>query len=33
MIEAYGKDGYNIVKDRASVMICWHQRPLYAVSA
>ena len=33
MIEAYGKDGYNIVKDRASVMICWHQWPLYAVSA
>uniref|UniRef100_A0A2N9HUQ4 Uncharacterized protein n=1 Tax=Fagus sylvatica TaxID=28930 RepID=A0A2N9HUQ4_FAGSY len=33
MIDAYGKDGYNIMKDRASVMICWHQRPLYAVSA
>lgn len=33
MVEAYGKDGYKIVSNKASLVICWHERPLYAVSA
>lgn len=33
IIEAYGKDGYKIMNDKSSLMICWHERPLYAVSA
>ncbi|KAK5819752.1 hypothetical protein PVK06_024775 [Gossypium arboreum] len=33
MEEACGRNGYKIVNERASLMICWHDRPLYAVSA
>ncbi|PPE00127.1 hypothetical protein GOBAR_DD02844 [Gossypium barbadense] len=33
MVEACGRNGYKIVNERASLMICWHDRPLYAVSA
>lgn len=33
MVEAYGKEGYKIISDRASLVMCWHERPLYAVSA
>lgn len=33
MVEGCGRDGYRIVKDKASLMICWHDRPIYAVSA
>lgn len=33
MVEANGKGGYKIVTEKAGVMICWHERPLYAVSA
>lgn len=33
MVEAFGRDGYKIVNEKASLMICWHDRPLYAVSA
>ncbi|KAE8686091.1 putative N(2),N(2)-dimethylguanosine tRNA methyltransferase 2 [Hibiscus syriacus] len=33
MMEACGRNGYNIVNEKASLMICWHDRPLYAVSA
>lgn len=33
MVKAYGKDGYKIVNEKASLMICWYDRPLYAVSA
>ncbi|KAK6266730.1 hypothetical protein QUC31_017567 [Theobroma cacao] len=33
MVEACGKDGYKIVQGKAGLMICWHDRPLYAVSA
>jgi hypothetical protein len=33
MVEASGKGGYKIVNEKAGVMICWHERPLYAVSA
>ncbi|XP_059624586.1 scarecrow-like protein 3 [Cornus florida] len=33
LVEAYGSDGYKIISQRGSLMICWHDRPLYAVSA
>ncbi|XWS75660.1 hypothetical protein CRYUN_Cryun01aG0110200 [Craigia yunnanensis] len=33
MVEACGRDGYKIVNEKASLMICWHDRPLYAVSS
>ncbi|KAF3444912.1 hypothetical protein FNV43_RR14605 [Rhamnella rubrinervis] len=33
MVEAYGKQSYKIACDKATFFICWHQRPLYAVSA
>lgn len=34
MVKANGvKDGYKIMNDKAAVMICWQERPLYAVSA
>ncbi|GMJ16132.1 scarecrow-like 3, SCARECROW-LIKE 3 [Hibiscus trionum] len=33
MMEACGRNGYKIVNERACLMICWHARPLYAVSA
>ncbi|GKV16963.1 hypothetical protein SLEP1_g27524 [Rubroshorea leprosula] len=33
MVEACGREGYKIVNEKASLMICWHDRPLYAVSA
>ncbi|GLU10904.1 hypothetical protein SLE2022_276810 [Rubroshorea leprosula] len=33
MVETCGREGYKIVNERASLMICWHDRPLYAVSA
>ncbi|XVF71297.1 hypothetical protein PTKIN_Ptkin12aG0025600 [Pterospermum kingtungense] len=33
MVEACGRDGYKIVNEKASLMICWHDRPIYAVSA
>lgn len=33
MVEAYGKESYKIVSNKASLFICWHERPLYAVSA
>ncbi|KAF5480142.1 hypothetical protein F2P56_000909 [Juglans regia] len=33
MVEAYGRDGYKIMKDKACMMICWHEQPLFAVSA
>ncbi|KAE8696042.1 NAD(P)-binding Rossmann-fold superfamily protein [Hibiscus syriacus] len=32
MMEACGRNGYKIVNEKASLMICWHDRPLYAVS-
>ncbi|CAI0454484.1 unnamed protein product [Linum tenue] len=32
MVGAFGKEGYKIVSDRTSMMICWHDRPLYAVT-
>ena len=28
-----GEDGYKVRNERASLMICWSQRPLYAISA
>ncbi|KAF5735614.1 scarecrow-like protein 3 [Tripterygium wilfordii] len=33
MLEACGKEGYKITSERQSLMICWHDRPLYSVSA
>ncbi|KAJ0042604.1 hypothetical protein Pint_18964 [Pistacia integerrima] len=33
MVKSYGGDGYKIVNERASLMICWYDRPLYAISA
>lgn len=33
IVEAYGSDGYKIINQRASLMICWHDRPIYSVSA
>ncbi|KAJ8751771.1 hypothetical protein K2173_025953 [Erythroxylum novogranatense] len=33
MVDAFGKDGYKIIAERSSLMICWHERPLYSVTA
>ncbi|XVF20855.1 hypothetical protein REPUB_Repub12eG0038900 [Reevesia pubescens] len=33
MVEVCGRDGYKVVNEKASLMICWNDRPLYAVSA
>lgn len=33
LVEAYGLDGYKIISQKASLMICWHDRPIYSVSA
>ncbi|KAL2552172.1 Scarecrow-like protein 3 [Forsythia ovata] len=33
VVEAHGLNGYKIINQKASLMICWHDRPIYAVSA
>ncbi|XP_057769844.1 scarecrow-like protein 3 [Salvia miltiorrhiza] len=33
VVEAYGPRGFSIISERGSLMICWHDRPIYAVSA
>ncbi|KAJ8557212.1 hypothetical protein K7X08_002837 [Anisodus acutangulus] len=33
LVEAYGADGYKIISQKGSLMICWHDRPIYSVSA
>lgn len=33
LVEDYGVDGYKIISQRGSLMICWHDRPIYSVSA
>ncbi|KAI3452185.1 hypothetical protein Pfo_008850 [Paulownia fortunei] len=33
VVEAYGPDGFKIISQQGSLMICWHDRPIYAVSA
>lgn len=33
MIEVCGSEGYKVVNNEASFVLCWHERPLYAVSA
>lgn len=37
LVEAYGLEGggggYKIISQRGSLMICWHDRPIYSVSA
>ncbi|CAK9175788.1 unnamed protein product [Ilex paraguariensis] len=30
LVEAYGSDGYKIISQKTSLMICWHDRPIYA---
>ncbi|KAJ9147487.1 hypothetical protein P3X46_029643 [Hevea brasiliensis] len=32
MVDGFGK-GYKIASEKTSLMICWHERPLYAVTA
>ncbi|CAI9780708.1 unnamed protein product [Fraxinus pennsylvanica] len=32
-VEAHRLKGYKIINQKASLMICWHDRPIYAVSA
>ncbi|PIN27197.1 hypothetical protein CDL12_00032 [Handroanthus impetiginosus] len=32
-VESYGPGGYRIISEKGSLMICWHDRPIYAVSA
>ncbi|KAF8012732.1 hypothetical protein BT93_I0784 [Corymbia citriodora subsp. variegata] len=32
-VEAHLRDGYKVATERACTMICWHERPLLAVSA
>ncbi|KAJ7974283.1 scarecrow-like protein 3 [Quillaja saponaria] len=33
VVGSYGKNGYKVISEKASLMISWHDRPLYAVSA
>ncbi|XP_058081306.1 scarecrow-like protein 3 [Magnolia sinica] len=33
MVESFGRDGYKVVNEKGFLMICWHERPIYAVSA
>lgn len=33
MVEAFDRKGLKVINDKASLIICWHERPLYAVSA
>lgn len=33
MIEVCGSEGYKVVTNKASFVLCWHERPLFAVSA
>ncbi|KAL5976338.1 hypothetical protein ACLOJK_020669 [Asimina triloba] len=33
LVESYGRDDYNVVNERGFLTICWHERPIYAVSA
>ncbi|PSS30535.1 Scarecrow-like protein [Actinidia chinensis var. chinensis] len=33
LMVAYGPEGYLVVNQRAGLMICWHGRPIYSVSA
>ncbi|PON82090.1 GRAS transcription factor [Trema orientale] len=33
MLEVCGSEGYKVVNNKASFVLCWHERPLYAVSA
>ncbi|KAL8475895.1 hypothetical protein ACS0TY_028525 [Phlomoides rotata] len=33
VVEAYGPGGFKISSEKAGLMICWHDRPIYAVSA
>ncbi|KAK4417566.1 Scarecrow-like protein 3 [Sesamum alatum] len=33
LVEDYGPAGFKITSQKGSLMICWHDRPIYAVSA
>ncbi|KAG8384578.1 hypothetical protein BUALT_Bualt04G0132400 [Buddleja alternifolia] len=33
IVDAYGPGGFKITSQKGSLMICWHDRPIYAVSA
>ncbi|KAL0377624.1 UNVERIFIED_CONTAM: Scarecrow-like protein 3 [Sesamum radiatum] len=33
VVENYGPGGFKITSQKGSLMICWHDRPIYAVSA
>ncbi|KAJ4833106.1 hypothetical protein Tsubulata_001091 [Turnera subulata] len=33
MMDAFGEKGYKIISERTSLKICWHERPLHAVTA
>ncbi|KAF8399652.1 hypothetical protein HHK36_015522 [Tetracentron sinense] len=33
LVKSFGSNGYKVLGERGSLMICWHERPLYAVSA
>ncbi|KAJ6937585.1 hypothetical protein NC652_012032 [Populus alba x Populus x berolinensis] len=33
VMDAFGKNGYKAVLERTGLMICWRERPLYALTA
>ncbi|KAK6154991.1 hypothetical protein DH2020_009239 [Rehmannia glutinosa] len=33
VIEAFGPGGFKVINQKGCLMICWHDRPIYAVSA
>jgi hypothetical protein len=33
IMDAFGKNGYKTVIERTGLMICWRERPLYALTA
>ncbi|XP_075499646.1 scarecrow-like protein 3 [Primulina tabacum] len=33
VVEDYGPSGFKVISEKGSLMICWHDRPIYAVSS
>ncbi|XP_042021174.1 scarecrow-like protein 3 [Salvia splendens] len=33
VVEGYGPRGFSVTSEKGSLMICWHDRPIYAISA
>ncbi|KAL1538848.1 scarecrow-like protein 3 [Salvia divinorum] len=33
VVEGYGPRGFNVISEKGSLMISWHDRPIYAISA